>query len=216
MTFDEWFAEVFQVSASVPEDFQHHNCGGPDSFLHSQPAIAVGYVIDLFENAERHMAELTDAHAAEGLSYLANSRDAGHIRAIRDVPSDLAVRCIESIGALFEQFFSKRCREYLGRMDEVGSALDGICYMWWDVFPIWPHDNELHFLPTVLFEAMRRSLQTDSLTCQESALLGLLQYGRFFPSHARALVVDYIEQLPASHPLQSDACLVRDWVERIG
>jgi hypothetical protein len=76
------------------------------------------------------------------------------------------MRVFNSFEVLFREFFASRCEPALGHMSE-GGALNGICYMWWDLY-CWysiPDSNFLSMLRTIL--------AIDHMACQESALHGL-------------------------------------------
>lgn len=59
-------------------------------------------------------------------------------------------------------------------LDEVGdSALDRVCYMWWDIFPFAIGMNGLTALDRALLDVMKQQLTIDHDAVRESALHGL-------------------------------------------
>nr|MBA3874138.1 hypothetical protein [Anaerolineae bacterium] len=100
---------------------------------------------------------------------------------------DDRLRCINSIFTLYQQVFAVRCSPHLSNVirsvelepDDL-NVLNSICYMWWDISPLYPDmevDN-LQLVRNAVLNVMRKTLELDSIVCQESALHGLGHWDR--------------------------------------
>ena len=118
---------------------------------------------EVFETPAGSLARYSDERTAQALWDLSSNVFCDLGRPPGDW--DLHIRVFKSFGVLFREFFAVRWEPALGHMDE-GGALNGICYMWWDLG--W------YFIPDPDMLAMLRSiLAIDHVACQESALHGL-------------------------------------------
>ena len=169
------------------------------------PAQAVAYLNRLFENPEPALEAFADSQIAQGLTYLVNTMASGDSRwfCSTAVPVDERIRCVKAIAPFFEQLFKPRCTPHLSHLSEVDAGpLNGVCYMWWDVFPslAFPGDPHLPVLHDAALSTMKRILHLDSLACQESALHGL---GHWQPEHEEkvaAIIDDFCEAYRETDP----------------
>lgn len=215
MEYAEWFDDIFSTDESVVQDRAR---SAADRLPDVDPVRAVEYLTRCFTQA-RSLLRLPQGHVAGGLFRLANSCEGDHVRALRnrDVHRDRQYAGWQSMATLFEDFFAVTCRTYIGHQDSMSKTrgpLDIPCYMWWDAVPLWPDLNdpdEVATLPAIL-EVLNRSLATDSVTCQESAIHGFDIYGEFFRAETVETLTDYLDRTPPPHPLRGFALYALDSV----
>ena len=166
------------------------------------PAVAVAHLTRLFASPEASLAFFSDAQIAQGLTYLVGtsaSGDNGWLYS-RTVPTDARLACIEAIHELFARLFAPRCPPVLGHLSEPGAdaPLSIVCYMWWDEFPCLalPEDPDHQLLHEAAVRVMRRSLQLDSIACQEAALHGLGHWARRHPELVERAVDEFLGANP--------------------
>jgi hypothetical protein len=146
-----------------------------------------------------------DRQLAQGLTYLLDtmaSGDSGWLCST-EVPVDERLRCVEAIAPFFERVLKPRCTRHLSHMSEVDvGPLNGVCYMWWDVFPSFAlaSDPNLPILHDAALNTMERILHLDSLACQESALHGLGHWQPEYEARVAAIIDNFCEASPESDP----------------
>jgi hypothetical protein len=144
----------------------------------------------LFEAPEQHLHRFSDAQLNQGLWFVASNSCSEHFFAFTDtaLPEDQRLRGVSSIGALFARLFARRCSQHLSHLGEPGAgALNGICYMLWDVAPL-PrfHDHAtLEAVNLAAIEVMEGCLKLDHDACRESALHGMGEVHWFRPIRPR-------------------------------
>lgn len=104
-------------------------------------------------------------------------------------------RFLESIYQLFAECFAKRCSLRLSHKDTFETnPLNTICYMWWDVIPI--HGDAKNSARTeadaMCLEVMQKTLQLDSIACQEAALHGLGHWHMHYPKKVEAIIDEFL------------------------
>lgn len=195
----EWIEYVFDHPVSQPE-------------WHRDPAVEV------FEGDEEYMAMLleltflrsgsdltrfTDAQVNQGLWYLASPACSKHMFTLKSRAVELDVRldAIKAIGDLYQDCFAKRCSETLSHLDQAGSDLNPICYMFWDINPLGSLEgcpNEAR-TADVIFGVLREIFETGHLACQEAAIHGLGEFSCFYPERVER-EIDLLLKEGISHP----------------
>jgi hypothetical protein len=142
----------------------------------------------------------SNAQLKQGLWFLADNSCSNHMFSLMNesVPWPARRRCIYSIHQLYEQCFAPRCSPELSHVPgPVENPLNVICYMWWDIIPIYgkPHDPARKEFDEAILQVMNSTLQLDSLACQESALHGLGHWQRHYPER----VGEIIDKFSMSH-----------------
>jgi hypothetical protein len=195
LSYDDWIDHVF--SHPVPK-YQAAWYFDPDADWWNGPSdLTVGYLTRLFEDPETPLADFADSQISQGLHYLIDSGAGGVALALGDAAVPLAdrERCVRAIHDLFAKLFVPRCTPHLSHRDEPGAGpLNGVCYMWWDVFA--GGGPELN---PATFATIERILALDSIACQESALHGLGHWpaGR---DAAVAAIDAYLRRSPGLRP----------------
>ncbi|MCG6534354.1 MAG: hypothetical protein L7F78_06605 [Syntrophales bacterium LBB04] len=134
LTFEEWFRYLFDHPVIDPRWYWDAD---RDS-VELEPQRVVAYFTQLFEGAGELLAPYPDAQAEQGLWFLIGECTSP-LYALTDAAVLLKERlcCIRAIATVFEQCFVPRCTPHLGYLSESGAgALNSVCYMWWDIFPV--------------------------------------------------------------------------------
>ena len=178
MTFDEWIINVFDHAVREPHWEQ------VPSYWYGPNATIVGYMTRLFAEADTVLASFSDAQAAQGLWAMCSQDDAEYplLLTAASLPLQARLECLEAMTSLFGRFFARRCTPHLSHLDRIAtpahvSPLNGVCYMWWDVMPLGVHSKaEWPAIQSVILTVFRHCLESNSIACQESALLGLMNW----------------------------------------
>jgi hypothetical protein len=160
------------------------------------PQQVVAYATRLFEAAGELLAPYSDAQANDGLWFLIGECTSP-LYALSDpaVPLAERLRCIHAISTVFEQCFVPRCTPHLRHLDEDGAgALNGVCYMWWDIFPVGGVTQEAapREIASAFLAVMEETLQLPSLACQESALHGLGHWARYNKGRCQSIISAFL------------------------
>jgi hypothetical protein len=177
MTFEEWVKGLFGDHV-VNADYDD------ERYYDVPPPLALEYATRLFESSGSLLRPLADANIKQGLNRIISDGD-NQFDALFDGSASGAahVRFVNSIEHVYRDVFVVRCAEVLGHLDEPGSPLNAVCYMWWDIFPTWgkPQRQELRVLDAAVLDLLERLLLIEHDACIESALHGLghwyLHYG---------------------------------------
>jgi hypothetical protein len=181
-TFANWIRRVFDHPVTEPAWYWSSDS---DTFEPEAPQ-CVAHLTELFEEPESALAPYSDAQIGQGLWYLVDDSCSNYMCSLTEAKVDWLPRRrgIRAIGSLFTRLFASRCSEHLSHRDEKGAApLNGLCYMWWDLFPAHgrPADSVSVQLDTEVLAVMERTLALPSTACQESALHGLGHWQRRYP-----------------------------------
>ena len=230
LSFEEWITHIFDHPVTDPAWHWDMNAEWWSSSSEEQ----VSYMRQLFENAGTVLARYSDAQVNQGLWYMVNSATADYMRVLEDADILLEDRkqCIQSIFNLYTQVFAQRCSRHLSHLirsaapkPEGLSDLNTVCYMWWDIIPIYgvlknyievidrmdlslelresikEHsitiDTEDHReMERSVLELMKRTLEIDHLACQESSLHGLGHWQKYFPKEVSRIVENWLIRNP--------------------
>jgi hypothetical protein len=203
LSYEAWLEHAFgrEVRHQRTPWFFDHDC---DWWAPSH-AEAVAYLTRLFEDPEPALEFFSDAQIAQGLTYLVNTSAVGDDGHLYDPTLPLADqrRCIESVAIFFARIFAPRCASVLSHLDEPGAGpLNGVCYMWWDVFPCvaLPDDPDRDALHQAMLRTLQRILALDSLACRESALHGLGHWRGQHPETVEAVIDAFLAARPDLPP----------------
>jgi hypothetical protein len=137
LSYEDWIEHVFSHEVRKYQVAWYFDLDAP--WWDGGPAISIAYLTRFFEDPEPALTYFADSQIAQGLHYLIDTGAGGTVLALteRTVPLSERLRCLSAIGTLFEQIFARRCTAKLSHLDETGaSPLNGVCYMWWDIFPV--------------------------------------------------------------------------------
>jgi hypothetical protein len=114
-------------------------------------------------------------------------------------PAAVRLRALRSFVPLFEQVMVVRCLPLLSYMDEAGAnELNGICYGWWDILPIYgqPDEPKRAEFDAEALAVLRRLLAIPHDACRESALRGLNYWRIHYRSRVREIVDEFLRHTP--------------------
>jgi len=163
------------------------------------PRLLVAHTTRLFQASGDDLLAYADDQVNQGLWFLVSTSE--ELFALRDaeVPLGERVACIRSMSTLFERVFATRCTPHLSHRSEAGaSALNLVCYMWWDILPLCgrPKDPASSPMDSACLDAMERSLALPSVACQESALHGLGHWALYYPERCSKAVDTFLDAQP--------------------
>lgn len=203
LAYDHWIEHVFShdVPTYQPRWYNEPDC----DWFDGTPAESVRHLTRLFEDPEPALAYFADSQIAQGLHYLIDPGASNHSHAAFDraVPLAERLRCLSAIHNLFARIFAPRCAPVLSHLDEPGAVpLNGVCYMWWDIFPdgVTPQEQGHADINRAVLDTMQRSLALDSIACQEGALHGLGHARRYDPGAVEAVIDAYLKSKPDLNP----------------
>jgi hypothetical protein len=201
--YDDWIEHVFAHAVPFYEPAWYFAANA--DWWDAPADLAIAYLTQLFEQPEPLVERFADSQIAQGLYYLVDSGAGGYCRFLTDssVPTEARVACISAMQTLFARLFDARCAPVLSHLDEPGTnALNSICYMWWDIMPLYGQPDGRRANPTddACLRVMRETLRLSNPACQESALHGLGHWARAYPDFASAAIDAYLESNPAARP----------------
>jgi hypothetical protein len=203
LTYHDWIDYVFDHAVPFYEQAWYWNAD--EDWWEPRPDQAIEYLTRLFENPEPLTDQFADSQIAQGLHYLVGESAGSYCRFLNEgsVPVDARVACIAAMQAMFARIFQPRCEPVLSHLDEPGAnALNGICYMWWDILAVGAVSKPSR--PDPIHEAclsvMRETLKLPNPACQESALHGLGHWTHAYPEFTGAAIDAYVARNPKLRP----------------
>jgi hypothetical protein len=165
-----------------------------------EPLLTVQYVTRLFESPERLLKDYSREQLEQGLWYLAGEGQA-FMQALLDSEVAWAIRKrgLQSIHTFYEKFFAAACADELGHLCKTTSTpINGVCYMWWDLFPSWgnPEDPYRQEEDETILQVMENTLEIVSEACRESALHGLGHWRLHYPETVQRIVGEFLGRKP--------------------
>jgi|SRR5579871_3551479 len=202
LNFDQWIARFFDQPIAIergsfPEDSDWWECPSAD---------IVACLTRTFAECDTVLKPFSEVQVAQGLDFLVGGSE--YMQELKEtrVPLPDRLRCIEAMGTLFENCFAKRCTPHLSHLDEPGaSPLNGVCYMWWEILPLHgmvhhaPEHPDGAALDRKILDVISRCLEIDSEPCQESALLGLLNWSPYY-AETTTIINDFLSRHPNIRP----------------
>ena len=203
LTYEDWIDYVFDHA--VPFYEQPWYIEGDEDWWSPQPEQAIEYLTRLFENPEPLTDQFADSQIAQGLRYLVDNGAGAYCRFLNDggLPIETRVVCIAAMQTLFARIFQPRCEPILSHLDEPGgNALNGICYMWWDIAPVGavPNPGRPDQLHEACLAVMRDTLRLPNPACQENALHGLGHWAHAYPEFTAKAIDAYLAANPNLRP----------------
>ena len=197
-TYEDWLEHTFGHEVRIQQAAWFFD--QDRDWWDPEPAVALAYLTQLFEDPEPSLRWYSDSQIAQGLTYLVNTSASGDNGwfCSTAVPIEARVRCVEAVASLFAQLFVPRCTLQAHLSETDAGSLNGVCYMWWDGLPCLalPGDPNLRTMQETTLRTMARILGFQSPACQESALHGL---GHWHRNHDRQ-VCTIIDGVLAANP----------------
>ena len=195
------FAEWVQYLFDNPPDYRWFDRITAWDDLPS--GVLVRYLTRLFMEAGTVLAPFSDVQINQTLWFLVGEgSDGAWVLFDEAVPWAERRACLEATIALFTDCFLTRCTPTLSHLDEPASALNSICYMWWDLFPTWgaPEDPRRAELDALVLSLLERILELPSDACRESALHGLGHWMSHYPERVVGIVDAWLRRQPEIRP----------------
>lgn len=202
ISFKEWIAYVFDHPVTLPR--WYHDIHTEYEYWSGSADLTVWLLTETFERSGEVLSAYTDAQVEQGLYFLIDPGCSDYVFRLNDesVPWQARQRCIRAIYTLFAQCLAKRCSPHLSHLDEPSAnPLNGICYMWWDIFPLYaePDNPALVERDAEFLEVMRRMLWLPSDACREGALHGLGHWQLRYP-HVTGIINTFLLLHPLLRP----------------
>lgn len=195
-TFDDWITAVFTNAARGSKFWERIE----DTDL-TAPVI-VEFMTRLFEDSDDLLRQFNNLEVDEGLGYVVRAGTSDYMFALLDqeVPWTARQQCIRSMKRLYTDCFARTCDpNHLSHPNSAESIpLNGVCYMWWDILPIYgcPNDPSRFDLDFEMINVMSFALSIDSDACRESVLHGLGHWHLDYPSQVEAIIDEFLKQNP--------------------
>lgn len=200
-SFDQWLAAVFDHPVEKREWYWDENFEDYWDRLQLSDAVTVEYMTRLFlapDQLERYSLE----QVAQGFWFLIGESSPGksaYALLNSEVPLSARVDCIRAMANFFRMFVVPRAK---GRADEQREDFQGICYMWWDIFPTYGAqrfgeetggESGLH---TACLNVMAEMLSMPSELCQLSALHGLNHWHKAYGGNVEEIIDNFLKTTP--------------------
>ena len=198
--FDDWVAWVFDRPVPDPG----WPLGGRTDWNVLTPSLSLEYLRRLFEESGELLRQFSDAQVNKGVFFCIDPGFSDYAFSLLDRTLLWAprLRCVRSILRLFE-FFAARCSPHLSHLDELGAnPLNSICYMFWDILPIYGHSDEPAFanLDHALLAVMTETLRLPCDACREGALHGLGHWQSDYPNEVQQIIDRFLAENPMIRP----------------
>lgn len=197
-TFNEWLDAVFDHSVEKKEWYWTEDFEAYWARLELSDAVTVEYMTCLFL-APDQLTRYSMDQVAQGMWFLIGESSPGksvHALLNSDVPLSHRIACVRAMVNFFRAFVLPVAP---GRANEQKDDFQGICYMWWDIFPTYGGptygpgtggEPELH---TACLDTMAAILSMPSELCQLSALHGLGHWHRNYGEKVEGIVETFLE-----------------------
>lgn len=168
-------------------------------WLHERyPRLSLELTSRLFEEMASIGTQYDNLQLKNGLWQLI-SEITSPLYALRDGSIEWAIRekCIQAIYTVYTDLFAKRCDAYLSsKVSEASNPLNTICYMWWDIFPIYgqPDNPESTTLDNAILVLLEKILTVKAVAAQEGTLHGLGHWQPYYPLQVKRIVNAFLEQ----------------------
>jgi hypothetical protein len=199
LAFEDWVKFIFDRRAGGPQWYFE-----PDAPFWDGPAdLTVTYLTQFFEKPGSLLSAYSEEQLNQGFWYLVSNGCSDMMFALNDesVALERRIRCLKVFRSVFAQVFAARCSEHLSHLGEAGARpLNSACYMWWDLFPIFPQPGSRQVICDTALQVMADILALDSLACQESALHGLGHWQRAYPGEVQRIIDRFLETRDGLRP----------------
>ncbi|CAN5418352.1 hypothetical protein BH10CYA1_BH10CYA1_02290 [soil metagenome] len=207
MIFENWVTSIF---ARPTDDDRWQWDAEIEEPLKDECA---AFITKLFREKE-YLEEYLDEQVCHGLNFIINPSFSNHMFVLYDHSVQIQTRleCLSSFESLFSGYLAEHCSDSLSHLDQQPSnAVNRICYMWWDVIPLFGHPDEpsKKLLDQPILDLQKRILSIDSIACQESALHGLGHWYFKYPKEVDEIIHDYLRNSSVSKELRAYASAAR-------
>jgi hypothetical protein len=199
-TFDQWINGIFNHSVAGPDDTAWYWSPDADT-CEEENEINVVYLTRLFVESDEVLRKFNNAQVNQGLNLIVNGSCSNHSHCMMDENVLWPARrdAIRAIFDVYAKCFALRCDSVLSHGQygySVKNTLNTICYMWWDVFPMWGDAAETSRGEEAIecIDVMKRCLSLSHLACIEGALHGLGHWESNFPQLVRPIIDQFLSE----------------------
>lgn len=189
-SYEDWIKAVF--AHPVPSKLRNMGI----DFVEPDKETTANFLGRLFADP-LVLEDYLDEQVGDGLWFLVDNACSNHMFALYDdsQPLDSKLSALKAIPVLFEKYLASHCSEALSHLSESDSSLNLVCYMWWDIAPIYGHPDDaiLRILDEAILDSLERILRLDSLACRESALHGLGHWHSQYPERVESIVDNFLQ-----------------------
>jgi hypothetical protein len=193
-TFEQWVQGIFDHPVTEPAWYWEVDA---DTCVEDDET-NVSYLAQLFTTSDQVLRRFDDAQVGQGLNMIVSVACSDHALSMVSghAPWPARQTAIRSIYNLYAKCLNERCVEGLCHLGEVDSHLNGVCYMWWDLFPAWsgPEDEHASAESSECIGVMERCLSLTNQACLEGALHGLGHWESLFPDRVKATVDQFLKK----------------------
>lgn len=195
MEIDAWLDRLF----GLPVEAKPWLARRPGAYPELDPDTAYEHSLAVFEHGGTLLARFDDAQVGQGLWAWQNELVGATMGENRPLSDRL--RAVRALAPFFEQVMAARCTPTLGHLSEPGTPVNGICYMW---FELWfggrrPRRADRAAFQDASLEAAARILEIPHDACREGVLHGL-GHGTYQNPRPRAVIAAFLEQTPDLRP----------------
>jgi hypothetical protein len=211
-SFETWIAHCFDHPVSTHAWYLSPHAPEWDA----PPELTLAYMTRLFNSPIESAGKFSDEQLNQGFWYLASNNCSDHMYLLIDasLPEEARLSCLGAMQQLFDQLFLRRCTNLPSQGHDLAalSALNSICYMWWDVLPVHgePNDPRREKFDAAVLSLLRGILGLGSFACQESALHGLGHWSYYYRAQVRQIIEHYLADAPEDAVLGDYARLAAD------
>jgi hypothetical protein len=200
--FEGWIKHVFDHPISEPQWFRALTAEASwepskDKFL--------AYISRAFEQPATAFGRFSDAQLNQGLHYLISPDCSDGMFAVKEkkIPWSERHQAIQAILPLFKDCFARRCSPSLLHLEEKPcNPLNAVCYMWWDVFPVYgqPDKPAQAELDQAILGVIRQTLKIDHVACQEAALHGCGHWKQYYSEQVQKIIDEFLARNTTLRP----------------
>lgn len=211
MSYEVWVEQVFDHPVDQRNGGGWWDDEAPDfSEVLADPARTLAYLTRLFRDGAALKSRYTRGQIGQGFWFLMCGACSDFARVLfnESLPWEDRRAGVEATGDLFETLMVPLYGDHLEpRSDETNDDRWNSCFMWWDLWPIWPgNDTEEHRrLRETGLGVLERILSLPSEACRESALHGLGHWHSFAAERTEPIVRAFLAKETMSDPLRAYA-----------
>lgn len=198
-TFNEWLDGAFDHPVHKREWYWDEDFESYWGRLELSDTIIVEYMTRLF-SAPEPLKRYSLEQVAQGLWFLINESTPGesaYSLLNSEVPLSHRIDCVCAMANFFRVFVAPAAP---GKADEQKDEFQGVCYMWWDIFPTrggptyGPNTGGEPELHVACLNTMAEILSIPCELCQLSALHGLSHWHRNYSDKVEEIVDSFLQK----------------------
>ncbi len=200
-TFNQWLDAAFSHPVRKREWYWEEDFEDYWNHLELSDAVTVDYMARLFL-APDHLKRYSLEQVAQGIWFLIGESSPGrsaYALLNSEVPLNPRIDCVRAMANFFRMFVAPLAP---GRANERKNSLQGACYMWWDILPIYggptygPDTGGEPELHVACLDTIVEILSIPSELCQLSALHGLNHWHGHHAKKVEQIVDDFLDKTP--------------------